>query len=152
MGALTAALGLLSTAMWIASLEPAYSEAHARHLEALQRDAWLHTQCADPAFSAGMLQKSETAGLCDRVRALYARSAWEVALGACVPPLFQRVWLWLCEAVHWARWPLAVLAAAASLAAPMLLLPLYRASRDEFERAMLTRGRRALALPRTKEV
>jgi hypothetical protein len=111
---------LLLLLLGLTRLPPFYA-AYMHHVLALEDDAWLRAQCADPLFVSRMMRHHD---VCERVRASFRQPALLVALQACFPSEWQA----LLPSIGW-EW--GVLAALVIFLAPgLLLLPLYRVHRE----------------------
>jgi hypothetical protein len=107
---------------------PAFFAAYTDHVQALEDDAWLRTQCADPLFVSRMRRHHD---VCERARASFRQPALLVALQACFPTEWQA----LLPSISW-EW--GCLAALVLFTAPgLFLLPLYRVHRERAEHLRL---------------
>lgn len=123
-GRLSALLTLAMPVLWVLGRIPVFYAAYGQHLQRLEDDAWLRTQCADPIFVSRMMRHHD---VCQRVRESFRQPAFLVALQACVPSEWQA----LLPSVGWET--LLFLALLLFLLAPTVLLPLYRVRRDRFD-------------------
>ncbi len=123
-GRLSALLTLAMPVLWVLGRIPVFHAAYVQHLQRLEDDAWLRTQCADPIFVSRMMRHHD---VCQRVRESFRQPAFLVAMQACVPSEWQA----LLPSVGWET--LLFLALLLFLLAPTVLLPLYRVRRDRFD-------------------
>ena len=117
---------IISTAlfsMWILGKIPIFQKAYADHLQRLEDDTWLQTQCRDPEFFSRMRQHTD---VCEHVRASFQQPAILVGLQACIPVDFQD----FIPTMEWKTWVVVVIGTLILI--PNVLLPLYRA--NEFKR------------------
>jgi hypothetical protein len=95
---------------------PVYHKAYTEHMQMLEDDAWLQTQCSDPQFIVRMRQHAD---VCDRVRATFQQPAFLIGIQAVCPRL---------------GWEAMAAAIAMLLIAPTVLLPYYRDRMDRLDR------------------
>jgi hypothetical protein len=95
---------------------PVYHKAYTDHMQRLEDDAWLQTQCSDPQFIVRMRQHAD---VCDRVRATFQQPAFLVGIQAVCPKL---------------GWEALAAAVTLLLIAPSVILPYYRDRMDRLDR------------------
>ena len=95
---------------------PVYHKAYTDHMQRLEDDAWLQTQCSDPQFIVRMRQHAD---VCDRVRATFQQPAFLVGIHAVCPKL---------------GWEALAAAVTLLLIAPSVILPYYRDRMDRLDR------------------
>ena len=95
---------------------PAYHKAYTEHLQRLEDDAWLQTQCSDPQFIVRMRQHAD---VCDRVRATFQQPAFLIGMRAMCPQF---------------GWEAVAVTLLLLLIAPSVLLPYYRDRMDRLDR------------------
>ncbi len=97
---------------------PVYHKAYTDHLQRLEDNAWLQTQCRDPQFIVRMRQHAD---VCDRVREDFLQPAFLIGIRAvCTVPTLG--------------WEAVAVACALLLMAPSALLPYYRDTMDRMDR------------------
>ncbi len=114
---------MMLSSMWVLGRIPIFQKAYADHIQRLEDDMWLQTQCRDPEFFSRMRQHTD---VCEHVRASFQQPALLVGLQACMPVDFQD----FIPTMEWQTW--AVIAIGILILIPNVFLPLYRA--NEFKR------------------
>ncbi len=125
---MSALLTLSMPILWVLGRIPVFHAAYVQHLQQLEDDAWLRTQCADPVFVSRMMRHHD---VCQRVRESFRHPAFLVAMQACIPSEWQA----LLPSVGWETVLFMLLLVI--LLAPTVLLPLYRMRRDRFDHARM---------------
>ena len=120
---------VLPLLLWTLERAPVFHRAYTDHLRALEDDAWLRTQCADPIFVARMIRHHD---VCQRVRESFQQPALLVALQAVCHPTAE--WWTAWSALSWQA---VVLLVAVFFLAPGVLLPLYRMRKDHVDHARM---------------
>jgi hypothetical protein len=114
--------------LWLVGRTPRFYSAYMQHMQTLEDDAWLRTQCQDPIFVSRMMRHHD---VCERVRESFRQPAFLVALQACCVP---SEWQALMPSVGWET---VCLVSFILLLAPGILLPLYRMQKDRVDHARM---------------
>jgi hypothetical protein len=116
-------ISMMLSIVWILGRIPIFQKAYVEHLQRLEDDTWLQTQCRDPEFFSRMRQHTD---VCEHVRASFQQPALLVGLHACMPINLQD----FIPVMEWQTW--CVLMIGILILIPNVILPLYRA--NEFKR------------------
>jgi hypothetical protein len=127
-GRLPVLITLLLLLLLLLTRIPPFYAAYVHHMQTLEDDAWLRTQCADPLFVSRMMRHHD---VCERVRESFRQPALLVALQACFPSEWQALlpsigWEWVC-----------LVGLLLFFAPGLLLLPLYRVHRERADHARM---------------
>ena len=128
--------------LWILGRIPIFQLAYAEHLQRLEDDTWLQSQCKDPQFFSRMRQHTD---VCEHVRASFQQPAILVGLQACIPVSlgdFFPDW-------EWQTWTGA--AVIIFLLVPNVILPLLRAYEDKREQARVLHACSPLLFPQESQ-
>ena len=117
-------LSICLSFLWILGRVPIFQLAYAEHLQRLEDDTWLQSQCRDPQFFTRMRQHTD---VCEHVRASFQQPAVLVGLQACIPVGMGDMF----PVLEWQTW--AAAAVVMLFLVPNVLLPMYRASEDRRE-------------------